>query len=285
MRRRTEPTPTSAVKRSRPLLGTYVAISVAGLANAVPAIERGFAAVADIHRLMSFHEPGSDVSRINRANVGEEILVAPHTFTVLEQAGRLAAESGGVFDITVAAELVTRGFLPAPEAARTTDPAASWRDIDLMPSGSVKLRRPLWIDLGGIAKGFAVDEALRAMDLPPGTQCSVNAGGDIAVRGPAVERILLRAPASGGEVPVLEIENAALASSSGQAGTHLDGTHRHAVGAQGFVSVVAESCMIADALTKIVLALGPAADTILRRHGATAYLHRDGNWQTIGAVN
>ena len=285
MRRRTEPTPTSAVKRSRPLLGTYVAISVADLADAVPAIERGFAAIAEVHRLMSFHEPGSDVSRINRADAGEEIAVDPRTFAVLEQAGRLAAESGGIFDITVAAELVTRGFLPAPDGARTPDPAATWRDIELTPPGSVRLRRPLWIDLGGIAKGFAVDEAIRAMDLPPDTQCSINAGGDLTLRGPKAERILLRAPASGGGVPVLEIENAALASSSGQAGTHLDGTNRQGVGAQAFVSVVAESCMITDALTKIVLALGPAADTILKRHGATAYLNRDGTWQTIGAVN
>jgi thiamine biosynthesis lipoprotein len=296
MRRRTEPTPNPAVKRSRPLLGTYVAISVAGLADAVPAIERGFAAVADLHRLMSFHEPGSDISRINRAGAGEETLVDPRTFAVLEQAGQLAAESGGVFDITVAAELVTRGFLPSPGDARAPDPAASWCDIKLTPAGSVRLRRPLWIDLGGIAKGYAVDRAAEAMALPDGAQCSINAGGDLRVSGPEAERVLLRAPrAEGAAVPVVALRNASLASSSGiddrrraggtMVGPHLDARRGHSVGTRSFVSVVADSCMIADGLTKIVLARRDGSGAILRKYGATAYL-RDprGNWRTLGVT-
>jgi len=259
---------------------------------ALRAIERGFAAVADIHRLMSFHEPDSDVSRVNRAMPGEAISVDPRTFAVLKQAGNLAVESNGAFDITVAPRLVEWGFLPAPEGARAPDPEASWRDIELSAPATVRLRRPLWIDLGGIAKGYAVDRAMEAMALPAGIQCSVNAGGDLKVGGPEAERVLLRAHAGDDQVPILEIENAALASSTGretpqgQNGPHLDGTNRHGVGADAFVSVVAESCTIADALTKIVLALGTGADAILKRHGATAY-YQEGRsaWQTLGVQN
>jgi thiamine biosynthesis lipoprotein len=298
MRRRTEQTPDASIKRSRPLLGTYVAIAVAGLseADAVRAIERGFAAIADIHRLMSFHEADSDVSRVNRAAAGETIAVDPRTFTVLQQAADLAADSGGIFDITVAAELVAWGFLPVPGAARAPDPNATYQDIELIPSGHVRLARPLWVDLGGIAKGYAVDRALQAMGLPSNIQCSVNAGGDLRVSGPDAERVLLRAPADGDAVPVLEIENASVASSSGRdrlrqvsgrdVGPHLDGASRHGVGTQDFVSVVAEDCMVADALTKIVLTEGSRADDILKRHDATAYLLKDGmGWQTIGVTN
>jgi len=264
-------------------------------AGALQAIERGFAAVAEVHRLMSFHEPDSDVSRLNRAGAGGAIMVDPQTFAVLEQAQRMAEDSSGIFDITIASDLVAWGFLPKPEE-RLPDPAASWRDIELTAPNNVRFHRPLWIDLGGIAKGYAVDQAMHAMALPGGAQCSINAGGDIRIAGPAAERILLRASNGGDAVPILEIENASLASSGGRdhqreisgkaVGPHLDGTTRGSVGTRSFVSVVAEDCMIADALTKIVLAQGAAASDLLKRHDATAYFH-DGiaGWQTFGAVN
>jgi len=281
------------IRRARPLLGTYVAIGV-GLpdAEAQVAIEAGFAAVADIHRLMSFHEPDSDVSRINRAEPGQPIAVDPHTFAVLAAARRMAEASGGIFDITVAPDLVAWGFLPRPDAP-PPDPAASWGDIELLPSNEIRLAQPLWIDLGGIAKGYAVDQAFAAMHLPPDVQCSVNAGGDLRVQGPEAERILLRAPAEGGQVPVIELENAALASSSGRddlhdiggrkVGPHVEGGSHRGIGTASFVSVVARDCMTADALTKLVLALGTDADAILKAHGATAYFH-DGRWQTLGVL-
>ncbi len=255
------------------------------------AIEAGFAAIAEIHGLMSFHEPSSDVSRINRAGAST-VAVDPRTWAVLADAGRMAEASNGVFDITVAPDLVAWGFLPRPDAPEP-DPAASWRDIELLSSNEIRLRKPLWIDLGGIAKGYAVDRAIAAMNLPPEIQCSVNAGGDLRIQGPEPERILLRAPVEEGQVPVVELENAALASSSGRddlhdvaggkAGPHVEGGTHRSVGTRSFVSVVARACMTADALTKIVLALGPEADAVLKAHHATAYFH-DGQWHTLGAV-
>jgi thiamine biosynthesis lipoprotein len=286
--------PTDIVKRSRPLLGTFVAIGV-GLpdAEALGAIEAGFAAIADVHRLMSFHEPDSDVSRLNRAGAGNTVAIDPGTFAVLSQAQRMAEYSNGIFDITVAPDLVAWGFLPRPPGGCEPDATASWRDIALLPSNTVRLRRPLWIDLGGIAKGYAVDRAIAAMDLAADVQCSVNASGDLRIQGPAPERILLRAPADGGQVPVVELENASLASSSGrddlhtvageQVGPHVHGGTHCSIGTHSFVSVVARDCMTADALTKIVLALGSGADGVLKAHDATAYLH-DGQWRTFGAV-
>jgi thiamine biosynthesis lipoprotein len=242
---------------------------------------------------MSFHEPSSDVSRINRAGAGKPVAVDPRTWAVLAEAQRIAEASNGVFDISVAPDLVAWRFLPRPEAPEP-DPAASWRDIELISPGEIRLNKPLWIDLGGIAKGYAVDQAFAAMDLPSGVQCSVNAGGDLRVQGPEPERILLRAPAQSGQVPVVALENAALASSSGRddlhdfgggkVGPHVAGATHRSVGTHSFASVVARDCMTADALTKIVLALGPQAGAILRANDATAYFHDDGHWKTLGAV-
>jgi thiamine biosynthesis lipoprotein len=236
-----------------------------------------------------------DVSRINRARAGT-VKIDPCSWAVLAEAQRMAEASNGIFDITVAPDLVARGFLPRPDGSEP-DPTATWRDIELLPSHEVRLNKPLWIDLGGIAKGYAVDRAFAAMGLPPEVQCSVNAGGDLRVQGPEPERILLRAPSEGGQVPVVELENAALASSSGrddlhdiggtQVGPHVEGGTHRSVGTRSFVSVVAQDCMTADALTKIVLALGSDADSVLKAFNATAYFHdgpRDNGWQTLGAV-
>jgi thiamine biosynthesis lipoprotein len=242
---------------------------------------------------MSFHDPGSDVSHLNRAGADNAVTVDPHTFAVLTQAERMAEASSGIFDITVACDLVAWGFLPRPDGPEP-DPTACWRDIELIAPNVVRLRRALWIDLGGIAKGYAVDRAVAAMNLAQDARCSVNAGGDVRIQGPEPERILLRGPTDGQNIPILEIENASLASSGGRddlrpfggvrVGPHVDGGTHGAVGMGSFVSVVARDCMIADALTKIVLALGPGADAILKAHDATAYLH-DGHWHTMGALN
>ena len=84
----------------------------------------------------------------------------------------------------MAPALVARGHLPRPAKAPEPDGAASWRDIRLLPENRIRFRRPLWIDLGGIAKGHAVDRAVEeALRFAP-FQVSVNAGGDLRVAGP-----------------------------------------------------------------------------------------------------
>src|SRR5689334_16384600 len=92
------------IRRAKPLLGTTVAISIAGLPDdeAHAAIERGFAAVAQIHELMSFHEPQSDLSRLNRTAAQAAVEVRADTFKVLQVAQTLSEKSDGVFDITMA---------------------------------------------------------------------------------------------------------------------------------------------------------------------------------------
>jgi thiamine biosynthesis lipoprotein len=281
------------IERAQPHLGTLVQIGVAldDDAAAYAAIDAGFAAIASIHRLMSFHDTASDVSRLNRDASRTTVAVAPHTFAVIAKALEISAASGGAFDITVAPKLVEWGVLPSPGA--TPDATATWRDIELCAPDRVHFHKPLWIDLGGIAKGYAVDHAFRDMNLAPGTRAKVNAGGDVRILG--AERVLLRVEGhETGHMPVVDLENAALASSSGAGavreagltagqGCHIDGVSRMAIGVNNFVSVVAEECMIADALTKVVLAQGLQAHDVLMAFRATAYLHdAKRGWQILG---
>src|SRR5207237_9950879 len=105
------------VRRARPLLGTFVEIEAAGAAKSKmdAAIDAAFEAVAQVHRLMSFHQDDSDVSRLNREAWLRPVKVHAWTFRVLEAAVELHRRSNGIFDIAVAPTLQNMGLLPRLE--------------------------------------------------------------------------------------------------------------------------------------------------------------------------
>ena len=141
------------------MLGTFVEIQAFGT-NAVEledAIEAAFLAIAHVQRLMSFHDPESEVSRMNRDACYKRVCVHPWTWRVLKSAQEFSRNTDGIFDITMAGQLVKWNYLPRYGARFGR---GSWRDIILEADGRVRFRRPLLIDFGGIAKGFAVDRAV-----------------------------------------------------------------------------------------------------------------------------
>lgn len=242
-----------SASRSRPLLGTFVEIRLEGQApRAVldAGIAAGFAAVEDIGRLMSPRRADSDVARLNRL-FHTWVTVHPHTRRVLRAANRLHRESRGWFDLHV--DLRGR-------------------------KARVPRNRPL--DLGGIAKGYAVDCAVAAIQKRlRGLRVAgvVNAGGDLRVWGRASTPITVRLDDKNHYTSVFQVPPIALATSTigatrssrlttaahwnPRTGRRLRGTKT--------VMVFATQGMWADALTKVVLA-APAAHAarVLARHGA-----------------
>jgi thiamine biosynthesis lipoprotein ApbE len=168
-------------RRARALLGTLVEIEACGPAQVLaPALDAALAAVARVHRLMSFHEPASDVARINAAAAGVAVGIDPDTWGLLRRAVEIGELSGGVFEIAIAGVLVADGLLPrSPAGAPPLDDHASFRDLDLDEPNDVTWRRKGSIDLGGIAKGFAVDQAVGALRVHGAVSGVVNAGGDL----------------------------------------------------------------------------------------------------------
>ena len=300
------------MRRAQPWLGTLVEISVA---DALPdeavqqAISQAFAEVALVHRLMSFHAADSDVARLNRAWASEVLAVHPHTWQVLRLAQRVADESDHIFNIACAPRLVAWGCLPAPQ-----DEAPSYRPgltvLRCQAGGTVRKAAPGWVDLGGIAKGYAVDLALAALQRAGVASACVNAGGDLRAIGPDAWPVRLRSPRDPGRVgATLALRDEALATSAGyfSARTHdgqlvcalVDGRDGSPAGVADAgvvgggdvdggaaagrragdkaghgpsVSVRAASCAVADALTKVVLASGDVAHPALRAFQATALI-------------
>jgi thiamine biosynthesis lipoprotein len=257
------------------------------------AVEAAFQAVADVHKLMSFHEPESDLARLNHKARAEPVSVHPWTWQVLQTALDLHRLSGGIFDIAIAPVLQDMKLLPRhPDQPR---PAASFRSasnaMELLHDGRVRFKHPhLQIDLGGIAKGFAVDRAtdvLRQHGVPMGL---VNAGGDLAAFGTPLWNIDIRNPREPACLLCrVGLRDAALASSGScfdpvmsvntRISAVIDPRIATAVRTPG-ATVRASSCMIADALTKVVMLAGPSAAPLLDHYAADAMIMRaDGSLQ------
>lgn len=268
-------------RRARALLGTRVEVGAWGeerealLAAAGAALDE----VARIHRLLSFHDPASELSRLHRQAGREPTPVDRRTLAVLRLALRLHHTSGGAFDPAVAPRLVEAGLLPAPSDSPRPAAGASLADLEIT-GGRVRLRRPLWLDLGGLAKGYAVDRAIAVLRRAGARRGWVDAGGDLRVFGDQAMRVGVR-PRDAAEVEaVVELRGMAIATSSGwttstrsSGACHLlDPASGRFVSPRRAATVVAPRCAIADGLTKVMLAATEGTAALLRRWGARGIL-------------
>jgi thiamine biosynthesis lipoprotein len=273
-------------RRARPLLGTYVEITLdaPGAPYPAQAFEAAFAEIGRIHHLMSWHAPDSDVGRINRAPPGHWLDVDPCTAVVLHTARMLWQRSGGLFDITCERHLRACGVLPADSSGWAVARSGGMADLELDDGARVRLRQPLTVNLDGIAKGYAVDRAVAVLQAQGMTTGCVNAGGDLRLFGPAPQEVCVRDPRQPTRLWRLGHHRAiALATTgsyfldvaAGVPSAVIHPTSGQAVTLPGSITVTAPRCMHADALTKIAalahtgdLNLSPLFESL----GATAHL-------------
>jgi thiamine biosynthesis lipoprotein len=271
------------MRRARPLLGTYVEIEANGAAG--PGLERAvnaaFEAVTRVHRLMSFHDAGSDVTRLNRRAASEPVSVDRWTATVLRQARRLFEATDGLFDCAVGHELMQRGLLPSQDLDHVVSGAFS--AVELLSDSRVRFSTKIAIDLGGIAKGFAVDRAIATLRGHGVRDAVVKAGGDMRVMGETARPIHVRRPTDDhGLVPAGLLQDGALATSAAMAtvtrgraqfsGSSASVRSGATAIDRNAYSVVAPTCLLADALTKVLVQVGDVDTDYFRRFGACAFI-------------
>jgi FAD:protein FMN transferase len=234
----------------RVAFGTFVAVEAEAPDEscAERAIAAAFDALTSVESLMHPTRAGSDLARIAACEPGSRAQLDPWTHELLQLCSRLHQCSAGCFDPCLPS---SPGRLP---------------DLDLSEAPFARVLAPLRIDLGGIAKGFAVDRAVDALRIAGCSGGLVNAGGDLAAFGARAHRIVCRTARGHA---VVDLQDAALATSeAGQARTRalrppeyrghyhgVDGTAAE----RGAVTVIAATAALADGLTKCLL-LGPAAE-------------------------
>ncbi len=210
-------------QETRFLMDTTVTVSIFDqipAEDAEQALTAVFAEMERIESLLSVHEPHSDVARINR-EAGKMVAVAPETFQVVTTALEFSRFSGGAFDITIGP---LRDYwkeveeqhreLPEPAEVASLQELVDYRQVELdteLP-GVRLVQEDMALDLGGVAKGYAVDRGAEVLRKHGLESAMVDAGGDIAVVGyrPGGEdyRIGVQHPRQEGAVmAVLEISD------------------------------------------------------------------------------
>lgn len=269
--------------RARPLMGTLVEISVEAedrkTADAV--IDEAFEEIARVDALMSSFKEESEVSLLKRHAGEGPLKISPMLMEVLQAGVDYYSLSGGAFDITVGPLVRLWGFAGGFKRVPSSDEITRVRSfvgsdrIVLNPSESTAYLpvKGMEVDLGGIAKGYAVDRAMIALRSGGISHGVVNAGGDLFVLGssrcPGGTPVGIRNPVSKGELlGWVRVHDEAVATSGnyenffvqdGKAYTHIidprDGYPVHGVLS---VSVRAPSAMQADALATALFVLGSA---------------------------
>ena len=278
----------SSTRRLRIALGTWVAIEArlgsgwatgtsaidAREASEHAAIESAYAAIRDVDLRMHPRREGSEIALINSADPGTPIELQPDTWRLLQLARRLYDLTDGIFD----------PCLPTRPGRLS--------DIEIQLNSPVLVcHAPVDIDLGGIAKGHAIDRAVEKLQELGCASGLVNAGGDLRVFGNRAETIFLRRQASGpglddsdGNNPgrrnptfhPLPLQNAALGVSNLDADNRPSEHQGYYIrGGDGnlaiprYAVVIADTAAMADALTKCVLLCSDDLTThVLREFGA-----------------
>jgi thiamine biosynthesis lipoprotein len=235
-------------------MGTLVALSADALGEAIAmaALEAAWQAILHVEALMHPTREGSDLALMHATPVGTAIPVHAWTCEILQLSQVLHRDSAGVFD----------PCLP--------DAAGRLEDLELHASGRVRRRVDLRLDLGGIAKGYAVDRAVAALRLGGCTAGLVNAGGDLRIFGARSE--LVQVGRGGSDCRRLEETALAVSQPSAAAPSEHQGYYCRVAGYSRLAAsaaVVAETAAVADALAKCALFLPPSqCAALFERHRA-----------------
>jgi thiamine biosynthesis lipoprotein len=188
----------SRIELTEPQMGTQMRLVVYAddEARARTAMRAAFDRVADLNRTLSDYQPSSELMRLcARAGQGP-IAISPDLFRILDVAQTLARRTNGAFDVT-SGPLThlwrrARRFSEVPATPRITEALAltGFRHLHLDASKrTATLDTPgMTLDLGGLAKGYAADEAIAVLESHGLTRALAALGGDIVVSAPPPER-------------------------------------------------------------------------------------------------
>ncbi len=157
-------------------------------ATAAAAARAAFARIAALEDIMSDWRPTSEARRLEQ-RPGEWVRVSRSLFDVLARAVAIARATDGAFDPTVGPMVAlwrdarTRGRLPDARALDSARTRVGWRRITLdSTQRRVRLTTAgMRVDLGGIAKGWILQDALAELSRHGVTRALIEAGGDLVV--------------------------------------------------------------------------------------------------------
>jgi thiamine biosynthesis lipoprotein len=269
------------------MMGTSIQVQAFGgdEATRLAAIDEAFAAFAEIDRLMSNYRDDSELTRLNRDGTRDDVAVSEPMFAVLEAARRVSAASNGAFDITVGPLVRLWGFhdkvphIPTDAELAAVRPLVDYRGVLLdAEHRTAHFARPgVELDLGGIAKGFAVEIAAGVLRRR-GLSGFIDAGGNqyllgmppgkrtwtVGIKDPdARDRVL--GVVETGEISVSTSSDSYnyLVTNGRRYGHILDPRTLHPSTESLSATVLCRDGTLADAMSKAAFILGPKAGLAL----------------------
>lgn len=254
-----------------------IVVYASGEADAARACRAAFDRIARLEDVMSDYRPTSELMRLCAKSGGGPVRVSPELLFVLQKSQDLARRSNGAFDVTVGPLVKLwraarkSGALPTRKEIDAARKLVGWRKMTIdAKRGTVRLSTPgMRLDLGGIAKGCACDEAIRVLRRHGIRSALVEMGGDIVVSGPPPEKTgwEIEIPNAPDAVRRLAVLTGAAVSSSGdtQQYVEIDGVrYSHIVDPRTglgltdriAVTVVAPNGITSDGLSTAVSVLG-----------------------------
>lgn len=251
----------------------------------LPGIENAIEGAFDrVIRQMSLWDPDSEISRFNRAEAGSWHRLSPGFMEVLRRALEVARETDGIYNPAVGRAVDLLGFGPTGRADGETDTSAigqairsgRWSEVEVdADSGSILQPGGVQLDLGSIAKGFAVDLAARGLAVLGIEGFLIEVGGEVHARGCKpdgqpwwcrLDQYTGAANATTIETVLALCDHSLAASGNGVrrrriggrwCGHILDGTQGPLAGGElEAVFVLHGNCMTADAYATALFALG-----------------------------
>jgi thiamine biosynthesis lipoprotein len=267
-------------------MGTVAELRVYRASDATAAraaLEAALAELREIDRLMAVQRADSDVSRANRAAFERPVAVDRRVIEVLQASLEMSRLTGGAFDVTVLPTVLAWGFDgPRPHRPATSPlPAGHGTVIVDGPASTVRFTSArTGVDLGGIAKGYALDRARDILRARGVTSAWLDLGGEVATLGAPPDgghwRLGVRHPRRPGAVLGIVAVGEAAVSTSGDAERYVEdaeGRAGHVIDPRTgrpahrllLATVVARSAMLADALSTAAIVMGEEAFLALAR--------------------
>ena len=236
--RRTERASAGWVQREEAIMGTAIKLELWADDRRLGEAAAG-AVMDEMHRIdraMSPHKAGSELSRINRDAARGPVALTDEMFQLLQRAQHFAQLTAGAFDITYAAAGQLYDYRqrvrPSAEALARAQACVGWQGLQLdARDRSVRFAKDgMRIDLGGFAKGHAIDRAAALLARRGVRHAWVSAGGDSRVLGDRRGRpwsVAIRDPRRAGEVvAVLPLEDVSISTSGDYERYFDDGAER-----------------------------------------------------------
>ena len=297
------------VKRTRFLMDTFCTIQVpneAGVAKAEAAINRAFDRMAEVDRKFNCTNPESPLYKFNYARVP---ITDPEVVGLIERSLELSRETDGAFDITVQPLVDLWGFyhtsassrtVPSPASVRRALSSVGWKRISVK-NGVVTADKDVRLDMGSIAKGYAIGETEKALKAEGVRSALILAGGQVQVFGSAAPgvpwKVGVRNPRKEGYIAGLSFdsENGIATAGDYERYFEVDGVRYHHIidpktgyPAKGgmSVSVISPDPVLADGLDTPFLVMGQKRTfEFLKKHAGVEVIIIDAKGEIVTSRN